>query len=101
MSEAQHLHEIGQRALAAVVLPVGVGDEGDRGVEGQVLGDCRLPGRIERQEGLQPHHSVDDEDATDMEQQHRDRIGQPMLLAPFVDPADAIECDLDRLQHWR
>ena len=31
--KAEHLHEIGERAFAAVVLPVGVGDEADRGVE--------------------------------------------------------------------
>ena len=35
--QAEHLREIGQRAFAAVVLPVGVGDEADRGVEGQVF----------------------------------------------------------------
>ena len=32
--QAQHLHEVGQRAFAAVVLPVGVGDEAHRRVEG-------------------------------------------------------------------
>ena len=37
--QAEHLHEVGHRAFAAVVLPVGVGDEADRGVEGQILGD--------------------------------------------------------------
>ena len=38
MGEAEHLHEVGQRALATIVLPVGVGDEADRGVEGEGLG---------------------------------------------------------------
>ncbi len=36
--------EVGHRALAAVALPVGVGDEADRGVEGEV-GRDRRPGR--------------------------------------------------------
>ena len=40
--QPQHLHEIGQRAFAAVVLPVGVGDEADRGIEGQIFGDRGL-----------------------------------------------------------
>ena len=47
--QAEHLHEIGHRAFAAVVLPVGVGDEADRRVEGEVRRDGRLSGRIERQ----------------------------------------------------
>ena len=49
--QAEHLHEIGHRAFAAVVLPVGVGDEADGGVERQVGRDRRLSGRIERQHG--------------------------------------------------
>jgi len=40
--QPQHLHEIGQRAFAAVILPIGVGDEADRGIEGKILAtaDC-------------------------------------------------------------
>ena len=41
MGEAEHLHEVGQRALATIVLPVGVGDEADGGVEGEVFGHGR------------------------------------------------------------
>jgi hypothetical protein len=33
MRQAEHLHEVGHRAFAAVVLPVGVGDEAHRRVE--------------------------------------------------------------------
>jgi hypothetical protein len=50
VGEAEHLHQIGHRAFAAVVLPVGVGDETDRGVEGQILRDGGLFRRIERQQ---------------------------------------------------
>ncbi|MGY3356551.1 hypothetical protein ACVWZK_003214 [Bradyrhizobium sp. GM0.4] len=99
--QAEHLHEIGQRALSTVILPVGVGDEGDRGVEGEIRGDSALAGRIERQDGLQPHHAVDDEEAADMEQQHGDRIGQPMLLALLVDAGEPVDAGLDRTQHRR
>ncbi|MGY4546787.1 hypothetical protein ACVMDO_002216 [Bradyrhizobium sp. USDA 4513] len=69
--------------------------------EGEVLGDRRLPGRIERQHRLQPHQAVDDGEAADMEQQHSDRIGQPVLLAPLVDAADPVDAALDRAQHGR
>ncbi len=43
--QAQHLHEIGDRALATVVLPFGVGDEADGGIEGEILGDRALTGQ--------------------------------------------------------
>jgi len=36
-----------------------------------------------------------------MEQEHRDRIGQPMLLAPLVDSGNPVEPGLDRAQHRR
>jgi hypothetical protein len=36
-----------------------------------------------------------------MEQQHGDRIGQPMLFALLVDAADPVERALDRPQHRR
>ena len=99
--QAEHLHEIGQRALAAVVLPVGVGDEADRRVEGEIGRDRRLPGRIERQHALQAHQRIEDEEAADVEEQHGDRVGQPMLLALFVDAAEPVERRLDRPQDRR
>ena len=99
--QAEHLHEIGQRAFAAVVLPVGVGDEADGRIEGQIRRDRRLLGRIERQQRLEAHQRVEDEKAADVEEQHGDRIGQPMLLALLVDAADPVERDLDRAQDRR
>ena len=99
--QAEHLHEIGHRAFAAVVLPVGVGDEADRRIERQVGRDRRLLRRIERQHGLQAHQRIKNEKAADMEQQHGDRVGQPMLLALLVDAASAVQRGLDRPQHRR
>ncbi|MEY9245256.1 hypothetical protein ABIF27_005911 [Bradyrhizobium elkanii] len=101
MGQAQHLDQIGQRAFAAVVLPVGVGDEGDRGVEGKILGNRALAGRVERQHRLQPHQAVNESEAADMEQQHGDRVGQPVLLAPLVDAADPVDAALEGAQHGR
>ena len=99
--QAEHLHEIGQRAFAAVVLPVGVGDEAHRRVEREVLGDRRLPGRIERQQGLEAQQRVEDQKAADVEEQHGDRVGEPVLLARLVDAAGPVERGLDRPQHRR
>ena len=82
--QAEHLHEVGHRAFAAVVLPVGVGDEAHRRVEREILGDGGLLGRIERQSCLQAHQHIKDEKAADVEQQHRDRIGYRMLLMALV-----------------
>ncbi|OIQ70523.1 hypothetical protein GALL_478620 [mine drainage metagenome] len=96
MRQTQHLHEIGHRAFAAVILPVGVGDEADRGVEGQVLRDGGLLRRIERQHRLQPHHRIKDEEAAGMKEQHGDRVGQPVLLALLVDTADPVKREFDR-----
>jgi len=96
--QAEHLHEVGQRAFAAVVLPIGVGDEAHRRVEGKILGHRRLLGRIERQQGLQAHQCIEDDKAADMEEQHGDRVGDPVLLAFRIDPAHPIERGFDRLQ---
>ena len=101
MGEAEHLHEIGQRALATIVLPVGVGDEADGRVEAEIFGHGRHALRIERQEALQAQQAVEDQEAADMEEQHGDRVGQPVLLALLVDAAEPIEAGLDRPQHRR
>ena len=102
MRQAEHLHEIGHRAFAAVVLPVGIGDEAHRGVERQVLGDRRLSGRIEAAStACSAHQHVENEKAADVKQQHADRVGQPILLALLVDAGDAVEHDLDRPQNRR
>ena len=63
--------------------------------------DRRLIGRIERQYRLQPHQAINDEEAADMEQQHGDRIGQPVLFALLVDAADPVEPALERAQDRR
>ena len=44
---------------------------------------------------------IKNDKAADMEQQHRDRVGQPMLLAFFIDAADPVHAGLDRPQQRR
>ena len=99
--QAQHLHEVRQRAFAAVVLPVGVGDEADRRIERQIRRHRRLLGRIERQQRLEAHQRIENEKAADMKQQHADRVGQPTLFAFLVDARRAVERQLDRPQNRR
>ena len=60
-----------------------------------------MPGRIERQDALQAQQDVEDEEAADMEEQHGDRVGQPVLLALLVDAAGPVERRLDGPQDRR
>ena len=97
--EAEHLRQMAHRRLAAVELPVGVGQEADRGVEGEVGRDRPLAGGIERQHGLQPQDRVEQQEARRLEDQHGDRVGQPGLLLRRVDAGEAIQAALDRAEH--
>ena len=59
-----HLHEVAHRGFRHVGLPVRVGDEADRGVEGEALLDAGLALRVERQIPLQPLQRVKHEKPT-------------------------------------
>ena len=89
--EAEHLHEIGQRALATIVLPVGIGDETHRRIEAEIFGHGRNALRIEGQEALQAQQEIEAQKTPDVEEQHGDRIGEPMLLAALIDTAEPIK----------
>ena len=97
--EPGHLDEIAERRLAAVVLPVGVGREADGRVQRQVLLHAGHALGIEGQEVLQPQHRVERGEAGEIEQQHGDGIGQPMLLLLGIDARDPIDDALDGPQH--
>ena len=99
--EAHHLGQIAQRAFAAVVLPIGVGGEADSGIESEVWCHGRHARRVERQQPLEAHERVDAQEARGVEQQHGDRIGDPMLLARLVDPGDSVKPALDGAEHRR
>ena len=96
MREAKHLHEVGHRAFAAIVLPVGVGDEADGGVEGEGFGHCRHACGLKGSSPCSAHQDIENEKAADMKEQHGDRVGQPVLLALLVDAAQPIEAGFDR-----
>ena len=94
--EPGHLGEMAHRRLAAVVLPVGVGDEGDGGVEGELRRHRGHASRVERQPALQPLERVEDEDAREVEGEQRQRIAEPALLLAGIDAGEAVERALDR-----
>ncbi len=79
--QRHHLGEVAHGRLAAVALPVRVGDEADGGVPREIRRDRAHPIRVERQHRLQPLDGVDDDDARYVEEEHRDRVGRPLHLA--------------------
>ena len=82
--ERRHLGEVAQRRFAAVGLPVGVGDETDGGVEGQLLFHRAHIGGIERQHALHALQQVGEDEAHDAEQQHRGGVALPVHLLLLV-----------------
>ena len=92
--QAQHLGQVAHRLLAAVALPVGVGDEAERGVErrvGRHVGHCL---RVQRQPHLQTLQRVDREHAQAVEQQDGQRVLQPAHVGVGLDAAQAIQAGL-------
>ena len=67
--EAEHLGEMTHRRLAAVVLPVGVGDEAHRGIEGEIGRHRIEAARVQRQKVLQPLNGVERQEPDDGEKQ--------------------------------
>ena len=97
--EAEHLGEIAHRGLAAVVLPVRVGDEAARGVEGELGRHGVEAARIQRQKVLQPLQGVERQEAHDRKGDHRHRVGEPVLLTLRIDAGQAVEPPLDRREN--
>ena len=89
--EAEHLGQVTHRRLAAVVLPIGVGDEAHRRVEGEVGGNAAKALRVERQIGLKPLQGVERRKSNDAEGEHRHRVGKPVLLARWIDAREPVE----------
>ena len=93
--EAEHLSEIAHRGLAAVVLPVGVGDEAARRVEGEVGRDGVKAARIERQHVLEALQRVERQEAYDRKGDHRHGVGEPVLLTLRIDAGQPVKPSLD------
>ena len=79
-----HLGEVGERRLAAVVLPVGVGDEGGGGVEAEVPGARAEALGVERLDALGAQDQVERQPGEQAEDDDRAGVGLPVL--PVVGP---------------
>ena len=98
LRQCKHLHEIRHCRFATIVLPVGVGDEADSGVERQIGRHSRLPGGIERQDPLQAQQGIKNHETANVKQQHPDRIPKPTLFAFLFDSSSPIERQFNRPQ---
>ena len=95
--EAGHLGEVGEGRFAAVVLPVGVGDEGGGGVEAEVPGAGVEALRVERLDPLGAEDQVEREPGEEREDDEAAGVGLPVLaLGLGVDPEDPVGEPLDR-----
>ena len=65
--KGQHLRKVGHGRFAAIALPIGIGDEADRGIERRVGGDVGKLLRIERQRQLQALQRIDGDHAKQAE----------------------------------
>ena len=97
--EARHLGEVAHGELTPVVLPVCVGDEAPRGVEGRRGGDPDGIGGVERQPLLHALEQVEEQHRHRAEGQQRVRVDVPALLALGVDPRQAVDEALDGQEH--
>ena len=77
--QADHLRQDTHRLLAAVALPVGVGDEADGGVEARIGAHAHHAFGIEREPALQALQAVDKHHAHRIEGDQRQRVGFPAL----------------------
>ena len=94
--EPSHLDEMAHRRLAAVVLPVGVGDEADGGVEREERRHRLDRRRVERQPALQALQGVQAEHRDQAEGDDGARVDGPRLLALRVDARRAVDEALER-----
>ena len=93
------MREIAHRGLGRVDLPVSVGGERCRGVEGGGRGYAGEMLRIPRQQGLGPFDDVGQQQRDEAEDQQRDGVLLPTHLLIGVDAAGAVEQTLDGPQH--
>jgi hypothetical protein len=96
--QTAHLHQVAGAGLARVVLPVGVGDEADRRVEGERRRGARGMARVEWERALQAQKQVERRHRDAAEDEKRASIGLPGLLSPLVDPREPVAEPLERAE---
>ena len=83
--EPGHLSEIAHGRFGRIGLPIGIGDEADRRIEGEIRRDRVKVLRVEGQNRLQTLQGVKRQEAHEAEGQHGKAIADPALLLIFVD----------------
>ncbi|MPL86093.1 hypothetical protein SDC9_32069 [bioreactor metagenome] len=96
-----HLREIAELRLAGIGLPVGVGDEADRGVEGQISRHAGNAVGVHRQGALQAQDRIEGNEPRQVEDQNGKRIGLPALRNIGPDAGKAVEAALERAENGR
>ena len=100
--QARHLAEVGERRLAAVVLPVRVGHERRGGVEREVPGAGVEVLWVERVQRLRAQDEEEHQPAGEREEDHAAGVGLPVLAARGVDAqqpvGEALEGSRDRVE---
>ena len=95
--DGRHLAEVRQRRLATIGLPVRVGDEADRRVEGEHrLHAGEVPG-IERQPVLKHQDQENDQGHDQVRRQHVQRISLPVHRLAARPPPDQ---DVNEIVDW-
>jgi hypothetical protein len=90
--QPRHLHEVTVGGLTGVGLPVGVGDEADRGVPRQRRGHGGAwIVQMQRQLSLHQLQREQDKDADRGKRQNASRVGTRCLLGARIDPDQAID----------
>ena len=78
--EPHHLAEVGEAGLTGIGLPVGVGHEADRGVEGELPVQARQLLRVEGQQALGHQDQEQQTESGAVEGQQAEGVGLPVLL---------------------
>ena len=99
--QSRHLGQVAHRRFAAVRLPVGVGGEAGRGVEGQRLLHPSELLRVEGQESLEAEDAVGHQHAEEAEDHQRPGVANPGLLVLRVHPGEPEEESLHRAEDAR
>ncbi len=96
-NEPDHLRKVGQCGFPRVILPVRVGGEAGRGVEGEVGPDGSEFLGIQREKMLEPEHGVREQQPGQAEDDEGPGVLPPVLLRLRVDAEDPVEEALDGL----
>jgi hypothetical protein len=91
IGQPDHLGENAHGRLAGVGLPVGVGDEADRRIEGQVPRQGLQPPGIEREDALEKENGKREREAGRGEGGQADGIALPRMVQFRVDPGEGVD----------